>query len=83
MIIIYAIVLIIYFMLFLLALGRKPPSIENKGKGGIFYKAADYIYGFCRKRRMLRQEGAKRSFQVLCPEIGEKKEREDLIWRNM
>ncbi|NBI91283.1 secretion protein F [Lachnospiraceae bacterium] len=81
MIIIYAIVLIIYFMLFLLVMGKKPPSTENGGRGGIFYKAADYIYGFCRKRRMLRQEDAKRSFQVLCPEIGEKREREERYLR--
>lgn len=81
MIIIYGIVLMIYFALFLLAAGRKPPPLESGKKPGVFDKAADYIYGFCRKRRMLRQEGARKSFQVLYPEIGEKKEREESYLR--
>ena len=77
MIIIYGIVLILYFALFLLAAGRRPPPLEAGRKPGLFDKAADYIYGFCKKRRILHQEGAKKSFQVLYPEIGEKREREE------
>ena len=77
MIIIYGIVLMMYFTLFLLAAGRRPPPLEAGRKPGLFDKAADYIYGFCKKRRILRQEGAKKSFQVLYPEIGERREREE------
>ncbi len=82
MIIVYGIVLIIYFALFLLAAGRKPPPMGNRGRPGIFDKMADYIYGFCRKRRMLHQDGAKKSFQILYPEIGNKKDREEICLRH-
>lgn len=81
MMMVYGAVLIIYFILFLLAAGRKPPPMENGRKPGIFDKGADYIYGFCRKRRMLRRDGARKSFQILYPEIGDKKEREENFLR--
>lgn len=63
MIILYGMVLILYFLLFFLAL-RKKTSL------------AGIVYDFCIKRKIFRQQGAGEMLPVLHPEIRGKRERE-------
>ena len=63
MIILYGMVLILYFLLFFLAL-RKKTSL------------AGIVYDFCIKRKIFRQQGAGEILPVLHPEIRGKRDRE-------